>query len=43
MEKSKYGHRPINWFEAIVNKLGGEEGAEKFLRDELVVSKPARS
>ena len=43
MEKSKYGHRTINWFEAIVNKLGGEEGAERFLRNELVVSEPARS
>src|SRR4051812_20118452 len=35
---SKYGNRNGNWFEAIVNKLGGEEGAEKFLRDELVVT-----
>lgn len=35
---SKYGHRPHNWFEAIVNMLGGEEAAEKFLRGELVVS-----
>jgi len=35
---SKYGHRPHNWFEAIVNKLGGEEGAERFLRNELTVS-----
>lgn len=26
-----------NWFEAIVNKLGGEESAERFLRGELVV------
>ncbi len=34
---SKYGHRPHNWFEAIVNKLGGEADAERFLRDELVV------
>ena len=34
---SKYGHRPINWFEAIVNKLGGEEAADRFLRGELVV------
>ena len=37
MEKSKYGHRAINWFEAIGNKLGGEEGAERFLRGELAV------
>lgn len=34
---SKYGHRSHNWFEAIVNKLGGEEAAERFLRGELVV------
>lgn len=34
---SKYGHRPHNWFEAIVNKLGGEEAAERFLRDDVVV------
>ena len=39
---SKYGHRPVNWFEAIVNKFGGEEAAEKFLSDKLVVSKPTR-
>ena len=34
---SKYGHRHQNWFEAIVNKLGGEDGAEAFLRGELEV------
>lgn len=39
---SKYGHRSHNWFEAIVNKLGGEESADKFLAGELVVSFPAR-
>lgn len=32
---SKYGHRPINWFESIVNKMGGEEKAEEYLRGEL--------
>jgi hypothetical protein len=37
---AKYGHRPLNWFEAIVNKLGGEDAAERFLRGELVVSEP---
>jgi len=36
---SKYGHRTHNWFESIVNKLGGEEGAEAFLRDELKLVK----
>jgi hypothetical protein len=40
---SKYGHRTHNWFEAIVNKLGGEECAEKFLRNELVVSEVIRA
>jgi hypothetical protein len=40
---SKYGHRTINWFEAVINKLGGEEEAEKFLRDELSVSEPTCS
>ena len=40
---SKYGHRTNNWFEAIVNKLGGEDAAEKFLRDELTVSEPVRA
>ncbi len=34
---SKYGHRSHNWFEEIVNKFGGEEAAERFLRGELVV------
>lgn len=33
----KYGHKPLNWFEAIVNKLGGEEGADRFLRNETEV------
>ncbi len=36
---SKYGHRTGDWCEAIVNKLGGEEAADAFLRDELVISK----
>ena len=40
---SKYGHKPHNWFEAIVNKLGGEKRADAFLRDELSVSEPTRS
>lgn len=42
---SKYGHRSIDWFEAIVNKLGGEAQAERFLRSELVVKdvRPALS
>lgn len=32
----------MNWFEAIVNKLGGEEKAEAFLRGDLVV-KPSNN
>jgi len=39
---SKYGHKTGNWFEAIANKLGGEEGAEKFLRGETAVCVPDR-
>ena len=39
---NKYGHRTMNWFEAIVNKIGGEEAADAFLRGELVVSRPTR-
>ncbi len=34
---SKYGHRPGNWLEAIVNKVGGEEKADRLLRGELRV------
>lgn len=34
---SKYGHRTGNWLESIVNKLGGEEAGEAFLRGELQV------
>jgi len=34
---SKYGHKQINWFEEVVDKLGGEEGAEALLRGDLVV------
>ena len=40
---SKYGHRTHNWFESIVNKLGGEAAADAFLRGELTVSEPIRS
>ncbi len=31
---SKYGHRGTAWLESIVDKLGGEEAAEAFLRDQ---------
>jgi hypothetical protein len=37
---SKYGKQNLDWFEAVVNKLGGIEGAESFLRGEVVLSKP---
>lgn len=36
-QKSKYGHLTLNWFEDIINRLGGEEGAERFKRGELVL------
>jgi hypothetical protein len=39
---SKYGNKNLDWFEAVVNKLGGIEGAESFLRGELVLTKPVR-
>jgi hypothetical protein len=34
----KYGELKLGQVEAIVNKLGGHEGAMKFLRGELVIS-----
>lgn len=34
---SKYGHRNLGWFEAIVNKHGGEEAADRFLRGETMI------
>lgn len=40
---SKYGHRPVNWFEAIVNKMGGEEVAEAYLRGEYALQKVVQS
>jgi len=40
---SKYGNKTSNWFEAVVNKLGGEEGADQFLRGETAVRVPDRS
>jgi len=35
---SKYGHKTHNWFESVIDKIGGEEAAERFLHDELVIS-----
>ena len=39
---SKYGHRTHDWFEGLVNKMGGEDRAEMFLRGELTISEPPR-
>ncbi len=38
----KYGELNLGQVEAIVNKLGGMEGALKFLRGELTISTPTR-
>ena len=40
---SKYRHRSDAWFDAIVDKLGGEKAADAFLDSEGAVSKPFRS
>ncbi len=34
---SKYGHIPHDWFEALLNKMGGEERGNAFLRGELTL------
>ncbi|MBI3631819.1 MAG: hypothetical protein HY225_00005, partial [Candidatus Vogelbacteria bacterium] len=39
---SKYGHKTHDWFEAVINKLGGEAGADAFLRNELGVVRVAK-
>ncbi|MBI4136115.1 MAG: hypothetical protein HY481_00980 [Candidatus Vogelbacteria bacterium] len=39
----KYGGLNLGQIEAIVNKLGGEEGVNRLLRGELTVSEPTRS
>ncbi len=39
---NKYASLSLGTIEAVFNKLGGIEGAEKFLRDELTVSEPVR-
>jgi hypothetical protein len=38
----KYPNVTLGRIEAVWNKLGGEDGVDKFLRDELTVSEPAR-
>ncbi|MDP2704519.1 MAG: hypothetical protein Q8P01_04910 [bacterium] len=39
----KYPNITLGRVEAVWNKLGGEEGVDRFLRDELSVSSPSRS
>ncbi len=38
----KYPNVTLGRIEAVWNKLGGEDGVDRFLRDELSVSQPAR-
>jgi len=38
----KYGHLNLGQIEAMVNKLGGMDRVNKFLRGELIVSEPAK-
>ncbi|HPY08955.1 MAG: hypothetical protein ACOX0H_01695 [Patescibacteria group bacterium] len=38
----KYGYLNLGQIEAVVNKLGGMDGVNKFLRDEIIVSEPLR-
>jgi len=37
MSKSKYGHRQIDWFEDVIDKLGGEKNADALLGGDLAV------
>lgn len=39
----KYPDVTLGRIEAVWNKLGGEQGVDRFLRNELVVSEPARA
>ena len=39
----KYGELNLGQVEAIVNKLGGMDGAQRFLRGEITVSEPERA
>jgi len=39
----KYGTLNLGQIEAMVNKLGGMDGVERFLRGELTVSEPTRN
>jgi hypothetical protein len=40
---SKYGHLPHNWFEGLMNKIGGEEKALAFLRGEFILTPVAKA
>ena len=40
---SKYGHLNRNWFDAVINKMGGEEGANAFLRGEFILTPVAKA
>lgn len=39
----KYGDLSLGQIEALVNKLGGMDGVNKFLRGELIISEPERN
>src|SRR5687767_5139046 len=39
----KYPNVTLGRVEAVWNRLGGEEGVERFLRGEIIVAEPARS
>lgn len=39
---SKYGKQSVDWFEALVNKIGGVKRADAFLRGELVLALPSQ-
>ncbi len=40
---SKYGHIPHNWFEGLLNKMGGEDVAKAYLRGEFELTKIAKA
>lgn len=42
MSTMKYADLDLGTVEAVFNKLGGMEGARRFLRNELIVSEPTR-
>ena len=42
MSTMKYASLDLGTIEAVFNKLGGMDGAQRFLRGEIAVSEPAR-